>query len=109
MRADVERNTASGTDGYGHAVKPSYTTLATVACWIYADQGVSDVHVVDTKKTGDVSQWRGLFPLDADIIEADEIANIKDRLGVTIIPGRFTIDGIFRKHRHIEIALLRVL
>lgn len=105
MRADVERDTASGTDAYGGPVKPTFTTLATIPCFIYSK---TRREIVDGDKSALVEDLRALFALDADIAEGDEIAAITGRLGVTTMTGRFQIEAIQRKHRHLEASLLRV-
>lgn len=105
MRADVERDTASGTDPFGLPVKPIFTVLATIPCFMYSK---TRREVVDGAKSAQVEDLRALFPLNADIKEGDEIAAIKDRLGVIILSGRFQVEAIQRKHKHVEISLLRV-
>ncbi len=36
MRALVERDTATGTDEFGHPVRPSFSVLDTVPCWAWS-------------------------------------------------------------------------
>ena len=105
MRADVERDTASGTDAYGLPVKPVFTALATIPCFVYSRQRRE---VVDGDKSALVEDMRALFALDANVAEGDEFSNVKDRLGVVILSGRFQLETLQRKHRHLEAGLLRV-
>ena len=105
MRALVERDTASGTDAYGHPVKPVFTTLATLACFVWSKQRRE---VVDGGKSAMVEDLRAIFALDANLAEGDEIASVQDRLGVVTLSGRFQVEAIQRKHTHLEAALLRV-
>jgi hypothetical protein len=105
MRADIERNTASGTDTYGHPVAPVFTALASLPCFIWSR---ARREVTDGGKTALVEDLRAIFPLTADVQERDEIASVKDRLGAELMSGRFRLAAIQRKHRHIEAALERV-
>ena len=105
MRADVERDTASGDDAYGGPPAPAFTTLATIPCFVYSKQRRE---ITDGGKTAMVEDLRALFALGADVQEGDEIASVKDRLGVETLSGRFQIETIQRKHRHLEAGLLRV-
>lgn len=104
-RAAVERNTASGTDDYGHPVAPVFEALATVPCFAWS---TSRTEVVDGGKYAKVESLKMLLPLDADVTEADEIAGVTDRQGNTILDGRLKIEGLQRKHRHFEATLQRV-
>lgn len=105
MRAVVERNTASGTDAYGHPVPPVFGPHATLPCFVWSTQRRT---VADGDKTALVEDHRALFPLGADVTEADEIASVTDRRGAEILSGRFRIEAIQRKHTHLEAALERV-
>ena len=106
MRADVERNTAAGTDAYGGPVAPAFTVLGTFACFVWSRQGRV---ITDGDKTAVVEDLRAIFPLGTDIQETDEIVSVKDRRGVEIIAGRLRVDAPpQRKHRHLEAALERV-
>ncbi len=105
MRAFVERDTASGTDSFGGPVKPIFTVLATLPCFVYSR---ARREVVDGGKSALVEDLHGIFALGADLNEGDEISDIKDRLGTVIMSGRFQIEAIQRKHTHVEASLLRV-
>lgn len=106
MRAEVERNTATGTDAYGHPLAPAFTPLATVACYVWSRQSRE---LVDGDKTAVIEDLRGLFPSDADIAEGDELARVTDRRGRVLFPGRLRVDAPpQRKPHHREAALRRV-
>lgn len=105
MRADVERNTASGTDAHGHPVAPVFTALATLPCFVWS---TARREVADGGKTALVEDLRAMFPLGADVAEGDEIAKVTDRQGTVLLTGRLRIAALQRKHRHLEAALDRV-
>lgn len=106
MRAQVERNTASGTDAHGHPVAASFSAHATLACFVWSKTGRE---IVDGEKIASIDDMRAMFPLDADIEEGDEIASVTDRQGTEIIAGRLRIDAPpQRRHRHLEAVLRRV-
>ena len=105
MRAVVERDTSSGTDAHGHPIKPSFTALATVPCFVWSKQRRE---IVDGSKIAIIEDLRALFPLGADVVAGDEIASIDDRRGAELLAGRFQIETVQRKHNHLEAALERV-
>ncbi len=106
MRADVERDQATGTDSWGNPTVPDFQPLGTLKCFAWS---TSSREIVDGDKTAMVEDMRVMFALDADIEEGDEISAIKDRQGTVIIPGRLKVDGpVQRKHTHLEAALMRI-
>ena len=106
MRAHVMRNVATGKDGWGQPVAPDYQALGVVPCFAWAKSG-SDI--VDGKKVAITQGLRMMFGLAADIVEADQIAQITDRAGTVLFAGRLRIEGdIEFKHNHREAALVRV-
>jgi hypothetical protein len=107
MRAEVERNTASGTDAWGNPVAPDFTALhAALPCFAWSN---SSRELVDGAKTAMIEDLRAMFALDADIAEGDEIVAISDRAGNVIIAGRLKVEGpVQRKHTHLEAALRRI-
>ncbi len=109
MRADIERNVTTEDDLYGGAAIPDFQAWATLPCFVYSKQDRTEVLITDAKKTASIQDFRALFALNADILEADQIASIKDRKGNEIIKGRFRIDSVQRTHRHLEAALERVI
>ncbi|MFQ5775860.1 MAG: hypothetical protein ACE5GS_15160 [Kiloniellaceae bacterium] len=105
MRADVERNTATGTDAYGHPVAPVFAAVATIPCWVYSR---TRREVANGVKTALVEDLRALFARDADVRERDEIARVADRQGNELLAGRLRIEALQRKPGHIEAVLERV-
>jgi len=106
QRAEVERNTAAGTDPHGHPVAPAFAALGTLPCFVWSKQSRE---VVDGDKTAVIEDLRALFPKTADIAEGDEIARVTDRRGVVLFAGRLRVDAPpQRKAGHIEAALKRV-
>ncbi|KKM73943.1 hypothetical protein LCGC14_1405380 [marine sediment metagenome] len=108
-RSNIERNVATGSNPYGGDVVPDMQPQSVSPCFIYIQASRREVSIADGKKNAVVQDFKGLFPLGTDILEADEIANIVDRKGVEIIAGRFRVEAIQPKHRHIEVSLDRVL
>lgn len=106
MRAALERNTASGTDDYNLPVASELEPLGLVPCFVWSkDSGL----VVDGSKTIQVEDLRGMFPLSADVRAGDEIAQVTDRQGTVLIPGRLKIrPPVQYKHDHAEASLERI-
>ena len=106
MRAAVERNQATGTDGWGNSEAPDFQPLATLPCFVWSKQSRE---IVDGEKTAMVEDIRAMFALGADITEDDEISTVTNRAGAEIIPGRLKVEGpVQRKHTHLEAALKRI-
>jgi len=106
-RAEIERNTATGTDDWGGAAVPQFTALhAALPCFVWSR---SSRELVDGGKTAMIEDLRGMFAKDADIAEGDEIVEVTDRAGNTIVAGRLKIEGPPQfKHSHLEAALQRI-
>lgn len=107
MRAQVERNTASGKDAWGNPVAAAMAPVGDpIACFIWS---TSSREIVDGDKSAMVEDVRGLFSLAADIAEGDELTAITDRVGNVLIPGRLKVEGpVQYKHNHREAALRRI-
>jgi len=105
MRAVVERDTASGTDAYGHSAVPDFTALATLPCFVWSKQRRE---VIDGIKTAVIEDLRAMFQLTADIRTGDKITSVTNRRGVEIMAGNFLIEPPQRKHDHLEALLERV-
>lgn len=107
MRAEIERNTAVGTDAHGHPVPPVFASIGDpVPCFVWSTQSRE---AVGAGKTALVEDLRAMFPLGADVRAGDVIARVADRQGTTLIAGRLRLDAEpQRKHRHVEAALARV-
>lgn len=102
MRAVVQRNTATGVDGFGHPVKPDFTAHDTFPCWAWSR---ADRAIVDGSKAALIEDFRALFPRSADVLAGDRITNITDRLGAVLFPGRFQIETMQFKRDHQEADL----
>ncbi len=102
MRAEIERDTASGTDDFGHPFKPDFTALATIPCWAWSS---TERLVVDGDKVANIEAFKAMFPKGADVAEGDEIVNIRDRRKAILFAGRFAIETIQFKHDHLEADL----
>ncbi len=105
MRALVERDTSTDVDAYGHKVKPAFTVLATLPCFVWSRQRRE---VVDGSKTAIIEDLRAMFALGADVQAGDKITSIKNRRGTEIMAGEFMIEPPQFKHDHQEAALERI-
>ena len=106
MRAAVERNQATGTDGWNNPVAPDFAPVGTLPCFIWS---TASRELVDGQKTAMIEDVRGLFALGADLAEGDEIASVTDRAGNVLIAGRLKVEGPVQfKHTHLEAALRRI-
>ena len=106
MRADVERNTESATDDYGHPATPVFSVIGKFPTWVYSK---ARREITDGDKLTVVEDVKALFSQNADVRQGDEISNIRDRLGQIIMDGRYRIETIQRKRRHQEANLLKVM
>ena len=104
MRAQIERNQATGKDAWNAPVAAVMTPIgAPIACFAWSDQSRE---LVDGQKTALVEDMRAMFAIGADIAEGDEIADITDRAGTVLHVGRWRIEGRVQfKHNHLEAAL----
>ena len=105
MRAAIERNTESGTDADNNPLPPVFAAVATVPCFVWSR---SRREVEDGTKTAIVEDLRAIFPLASNVAERDEIASVTDRRGAVLLAGRFRVEALQRKHRHLEAMLLQV-
>lgn len=106
MRAPVERNMATGKDGWNNPVAPDWQGIGPVSLFAWSN---GSREVVDGTKTVEIEDLRALFALDADLRPGDELVQVTNRRGVVTVPGRLRIEGpVQRKHTHLEAALRRV-
>lgn len=107
MRAQVERNQASGDDGWGNPIAAVFANHGTpVACFIWS---ISAEKTQDGEKTAQIETFRGLFALGADLAADDRLASVTDRQGNALIAGPLLVMGpIERKHTHLEANLRRI-
>jgi hypothetical protein len=90
MRAYLTRNSASGVDGFNQPVAPTFTALATVACFAWSD---TMRELVDSNKTAVVYQLQCMVPKGTDVTRLDRVQKIADRQVITLFDGEFLIDG----------------
>ena len=107
MRAQVERNVASGTDGWGQPLPPDFQPHGDpIACFVWSN---SSRELVDSQKSALIEDLRGLFAQGADLQPGDELASVTDRAGAVQHYGRLKVEGPVQfKHTHLEASLQRV-
>ncbi len=105
-RAEVERDLATGTDGYGNDPAPAWAKVSTVPCrwWVPS--------MPRTEETGRenavVEILYAMVPLGADVCEADRVCRIRDRSGRLVHAGPFDVLADLRRRTHRELHLRRV-
>lgn len=104
MRAQVERDAASGSDGWGQRPAPDFQPVGDpLPCFVWS---VSSREDVTGERSAAIEQLRGLFPAGADIRDQDELASVTDRTGRVLHSGRLRVEGRPQfKHTHLEAAL----
>ena len=103
MRATVQRDTATGTDGFGMPNAESFTAhLASLPCWVYTK---GEREIVDGTKTAILADHKMLVPIGTDITEDDRVTAIKDRLAANIIANTMRIHAVIRRATHLECQL----
>lgn len=107
MRAAIERNTATAKDAWGNPVEPVFASTGDpVACFVWSK---SARQVQDGSKTAEIENLRAMLALDADVQPGDEIAEVTDRRGTVLLPGRLRVEApVQRKHTHLEADLRRI-
>ena len=106
MRAHVERAAPTGRDRWQQPTKSAFAPVTTLRCFIWSN---TSREIVDGDKTAMVEDVRGLFAMGADLNEGDEIAQVTDRRGAIVVPGRLRVEGpVQSKHTHLEAALRRI-
>ena len=107
MRATVQRDTASGTDGFGLPNAASFTAhIASLACYVWTNPGrESEREIIDGAKTVILADHKMICPLGTDITELDRITAIKDRLSADIIANTMRIHSVVRRKDHLALTL----
>lgn len=106
-RATVERDTATGTDGWKNPLPPAFEPLEDEQrCdyWVSSEDLITGPDV-----NAAIERSRMLIPKDADVLVGDEISDVRDELGQTIAAGRMKVVADLRmepSHRelHFELA-----
>jgi hypothetical protein len=109
MVAQVERNVATGKDGYGHPAAPDWQPHGELRCFAWAPKAGVDA-IVEGQKVALKQDVRMMFGLSGDLQPGDRIVSITNRDGDNIyFRGPLRIEGeIDFKHTHREVALVRV-
>ncbi len=107
MRAQLMRDEATGTDAWNNPVPPVMVPIgAPLACFVWSK---ASRELVDGTKTAMVEDLSAMFAIDADVRAGDELGDVTDRKGRTVVAGRLRIDGpVQHKHTHLEAALERI-
>lgn len=106
MRATVERDGATGTDGFGQPNAPAWAThLAALPCYAWAR---SETEIVDGSKIAVVGYHTMLVPAETDILETDRITSIKDRAGTVLVGNTMRIASVLRRSGHLALTLEEV-
>lgn len=104
MRAQVERDRAAGSDGWGQRPAPDFQPVGEpLPCFVWSVSSRADV---TAERSASVEQLRGLFPAGADLQDRDELASVTDRAGTVLHHGRLRVEGRPQfKHTHLEADL----
>lgn len=107
MRAAIERDTATAKDAWGNPVEPIFASTGDpLPCFVWS---ISARQVMDGGKTAEIENLRAMFALNADVQPGDEIAQVTDRRGTVLLPGRLRVEApVQRKHSHLEAGLRRI-
>jgi hypothetical protein len=108
MRAQIERDVATGKDAWGGSAAPDYQPRGELRCFAWAPK--VGVDVVDGKKAAIKQDVRMMFGLSGDLLPGDRVAQVTNAQGDKIyFRGPLRIEGeIDFKHTHYEVALVRV-
>ena len=103
MRAAVQRDGASGTDGFGQPNAASWAShLSSLACWVWTP---SEREVVDGAKTATIGSHKMIVPRGTDITEDDRITAITDRRASTIIGNTMRILSVVDRGNHLALDI----
>lgn len=107
MRARVERPVSPGRDDWGGPLAPVMQLVdEAMACFVWSRMSRE---VIDGSKTALIEDLRIMVGREADLAEGDELAQVTDRAGALLIPGRLRIEGpVQHKHSHQEAGLRRI-
>lgn len=104
-RAGRQRNTATGSDGFGQPVAPTWATAVVLPCRAW---NARRDPVRDGEKVVRTQEIRAAFPLGADIIEGDRLESITDRRGTVLFAGPLFVETIVSQPTHREVVLERL-
>lgn len=105
MRAHVQRNAATGTDGWNGPAAPDWQPLTVLPCFAWTP---SSRDVVDGRKNVVAQDVRMMIAVGGDLREGDRIEKIANPAGVVLFAGPLRVEGAVEfKHNHMEAALVR--
>jgi len=106
MRAQFERDGATGVDGYNNPVTPVFANhLQPIPCYVWTS---SRPEIIDGVKTAMVEDIRAIIPKGIDVTEKDRVASIRDRRGSVLYSGPILIESVIRQDAHLELKLNRI-
>ena len=106
MRATVQRDSATGSDGWGQPNAVSWAAhLPSLACWYWTKD---EREVIDGVKTAILANHTMMVPLGTDITEDDRVTAIKDRLAGNLISNAMRVHAVFRRRTYLHVALEEV-
>lgn len=104
-RAELEQNTAIGTDEYNNPLPPNWEALDVIPCRAYTKVRRE---TIDGKKSVLIEDLKALFSINADVSEDYRIANITDRQNKILFSGPIDIVTIQRRSNNLEASLDRI-
>lgn len=107
-RASVQRSTRA-TDDLGLPGIPTWSSqYVSLPCRWWAPTGMGRYEIMDGEKVLISNDQRMLVPLDADVIEADQVTAIKDRKGTSLVSNTMQIRAVIRRRDHKEVRLVEL-
>ena len=102
-RCTVQRDTQIGVDAYGHPQMPTWDVQhADLACYYW----ISEEHEIrDGMKIATGTKHQMLVPYGTDIIGADRITAIRDRLGAVLESGVLLVRTVKRQAGYLALEL----
>ncbi len=104
MRANIQRNADTETDGYGHPEKPNFETHNQIPCRVFSKMRKQ---FTDEEKVIMIEDLRGRFHSDADLTEDDRILSVVDRQNNVLFAGPLAIKALIRRKTYTEALLER--
>jgi hypothetical protein len=99
MRANTARPTEVN-DGGGGVTRSFATRLTGVPCWW---SPISSSENTVAAQTGVSPTSRVFMPKGTDITEADQVTEIRDRLGVLLIQGPLRVETVIPRRNHLDV------
>lgn len=103
QRMQVDRPTVAAADAFGHPTVTGSTTIhAALPCRAWT---VDDRDIKDADKLAVVGDIMAIIPADADVLESDSVAHVKDREGRTIHAGPAEVQSVVQRVGHQRLRL----